>query len=1166
MKHLALRGLSLLAALCAVAHFALAQTSQLTGRITDASSAVVAGASVTAANTETGISRKTASNDEGYYTVASLPPGNYRITVQMDGFKPISQDGVTLVVDQVARIDFTLQVGDVTQVINIEGSAPILEKETSTLGTLVDNKRILELPLLGRNPYSLVNLIPGARAPQSFNALPVDMFTTQFVSINGARGNQNEFLLDGAPNTNPGNAGPTIFPSADSVQEFKVITNNYGAEYGRAAGGVFNVVTKSGTNEFHGSVYEFLRNDALNANEWFANRGRQKKPPFRFNQFGFTFGGPVTVPKLYSGQNRTFFFGNYEGVRQRQAVTFVSTVPTALQRAGDFSQTRNAAGNVITIYNPFTTQTVNGQIVRTAFPNNRIPDNLIDPVAKAMLQFLPLPNTAGNPNTGANNFTLASSQKIDKDLYTVKIDHNLSDRQRISGRYTRDNTPWTRPVVFGNVASPSFGAQVFGRRGFVFDDTYTFSNSLLGSFKYSFNRLTNTRLPLSDGYDLTSLGFPASFANALQFPSIPAISITGFSSSSSVPNVGTAATLGGSDYIRFGLDTHAFVGNLTKTAGRHTLKFGGEYRLMRNNQTQRGDTAINFNFNAGFTQGPNPAAASATAGFPFASFLLGTPASGATIFIPSVAIQSHYYGLFVQDDFKLTPKLTLNLGLRYDYESPRTERYDQLANFDFASAPPLTAAGLNLRGGLSYVGVGGNGRGQWDADRNNVAPRVGFAWSVFDKTVVRGGFGIFFAPNFAGTGTGLTPFGLAGFAATTTFVGSLDGVTPANLLRNPYPQGLRQPSGNRLGLGTLLGENIAFVDRDLATPYSEQWNLNVQQELPAGVALEVAYVGSRGVKLFGDRELNQLPDSALSLGNALREQVPNPFFGQIASGPLAARTVARAQLLRPFPQFLSVNQTNSTWGASTYHSLQVKGERRFARGFTLLASYSFSKLIDDVTGSFAGEAIGGTGFQNWNNLRAERSVSALDVPQRLVVSYIWELPLMKDQKGFLGKVLGGWQTEGILTFSDGNIIGISAANNQTFAQGGGQRPNWSGLSPKLDNPTIDKWFDTTTQADATRPCAPPAVFCQPAPYTFGNAPRTISSLRSHGVKNVDFSALKNTKISERVNTQFRAEFFNLFNTPRFGVPNTSFGSPTFGTVSSTINSARVVQFGLKVIF
>jgi hypothetical protein len=1163
MKHFRLHRICLVgAALLAFAVTALGQTAQVTGRISDATGAVVPGAQVSLTNQANGFKRDTVTNDEGYYTIPLVQPGNYELSVRKDGFRPVIQSGITLQVEQVARLDFKLDPGAVTEAVNVAADSSLLEKENSTLGTVVDNKRVTELPLLGRNPYSLVNLLPGARAPQSLNGLPVDMFTTQFVSINGARANQNEFMLDGATNTNPAWSGPTIFPGADSVQEFKVITNNYGAEYGRAAGGVFNVVTKSGTNQFHGSVYEFLRNDALNANEFFANRARQEKPPFRYNQFGFAIGGPISFPKKvfgplggYEGKNRTFFFTNYEGVRQRQAVTFAGNVPTALEREGDFSQTRNAAGQLITIYNPLTTRpnpAQPGTFIRDPFLNNKIPAGMIDPVAKSMLQFVPLPNT-----TGANNFTTPSSQRIDKDIFTVKIDHQISEKQRLSGRYSYDDSPWLRPVIYGNIGSPSNGPQIFGRKGVVLDDTYTFSPSLLGSFKYSFNRLINTRLPLSFGYDLTQLGFPASFASAVQFPSIPVINVAGLTNSSTIPNVGSGLLLGASDYIRFGLDTHTWAGSLTKSAGSHTFKWGGEFRLIRNNQTQRGDAANTFAFTSAFTQGPNPAVASAVAGNATASFMVGTPNTGQISLIPSVALQNTTWALFVQDDFKVTPKLTVNLGVRYDYEVPRIERYNQLANFDFNATPPLNAPGLNLKGGLAFVGVGGSERGQWNPDRNNLAPRIGFAWSAFEKTVVRGGVGIFFAPYVVGTGTGLVPFGLAGFAANTSFVSSLNGVTPINFLRNPYPQGLRLPTGNSLGAGTLLGENIAFVDRNIRMSYSEQWNLNVQRELPGSFLIEVAYVGSRGVKLNADRELNQLPDSALALGNALRDLVPNPFFGQITTGALSASTISRAQLLRPFPHFLSVVETNATWGASSYHALQVKGERRFANGFTLLASYSFSKLIDDVTGAFAGEAISGTLFQNFNNLRAERAISALDVPQRLVTSFIWELPFGPGKKyltkGFASKLLGGWQADGILTLSDGNILGITAQNNQTFSQGGNQRPNWSGVDPTLSDPTIDKWFDTS-------------VFSQPPQFTFGTAPRTISGLHSDGVRNLDFSVIKNTKIGERINTQFRTEFFNAFNTPRFGVPNTTFGNNNFGVVNNTINSSRVIQVALKVLF
>jgi hypothetical protein len=598
-------------------------------------------------------------------------------------------------------------------------------------------------------------------------------------------------------------------------------------------------------------------------------------------------------------------------------------------------------------------------------------------------------------------------------------------------------------------------------------------------------------------------------------------------------------------------------GNLTKNAGSHTLKFGADIRVIRNNEIQS-DTSTTFSFGPAFTQGPNPAAASAAAGNGMATFLLGVGPDGAggSQIIPAVALQNVYWAGFVQDDWKVGRKFTLNLGLRWDYESPRTDRFNELANYDFHAASPLTAPGLNLAGGLTFVGVNGNPRGQWNRDLNNFAPRVGFAYQATGKSVVRGGFGVFYAPNFAGTGSGPGPFGLSGFQSTTNFVGSLDGLTPYRYLRDPFPDGIARPPGSSQGLATLLGQAVTFVDRGNVTPYGMNWNLTIQHELPGNLLVEAAYVGSRGVKLQNSRVFNQLPDADLALGDALRAQVPNPFFGKITTGALAAATVSRAQLLLPYPQFLGVNAAMSTFGNSSYHSGQAKLERRFSKGLGLLATYTFSKLLDDSTGAWAGENVSGAGFQDWNNLRAEKSVSALDTTHRMSVGGVWELPVGKGKpvafSGVAAALAGGWQLNAIWTVSSGNVLGMTATNT-TFSQGGGQRPNWNGQDPSLGTRNIYNWFNVSD-------------FSQPAPYQFGNAPRTIPGLRSDGFDNVDFSAVKNNRIKERVNLQVRVEWFNFTNHPRFDVPGTALGTPGFGVVTGQANRPRTLQIALKMIF
>ncbi|MBX5496923.1 MAG: TonB-dependent receptor, partial [Bryobacteraceae bacterium] len=666
---------------------AFGQTASVTGRVTDASGAVVPGVKIEARNDATGVASSTESNDSGYYNLPQLLPGTYTITAEKSGFNTLRQTGLTLAVNQVARVDLTLQVGSVSESVEVAAEAVLLESESSTLGQLVQGAQVSNLPLLGRNPYALAGLVPGVRISAGANDLPVDQISTASASINGARGNQNEYLLDGAPNTAPAQNQPVVFANVDSVQEFKVETNAFSAEYGRAAGGVFNVVTKSGTNDLHFTLYEFLRNDKLNANDFFANRGNKPKAPFRFNQFGGTVGGPVVLPNLYDGRNRTFFFASTELVRFVQGVTFTGTVPRPEELAGDFSNTRNANNQLITIYDPLTTapNPSGTGFIRQPFPGNRIPVDRMDPVARNIARYWPAPTSAGSGFTGVNNFSRTDSNRIEKNTWSARLDHSFNDNNRIFGRFSYDDSPWNRAPAYGKefIASPSAGPQVFTRYNTVIEDTHVFSPTTLGTFRVSWARLANTRRPFSDGFDITTLGFPARLKSEIGDPAaFPAILVNGLSVTGSVPNVVVGGSLGATDVISFGMDTFTGQAAITKTLTRHTLKAGFETRILRFNTRQTNDQAIQFSFGPTFTQGPNPTASSATAGYGLATFLLGI-AGGSITPSPALALQNTYYALYLQDDWKVTPRLTLNLGLRWDVEPARTERFNQLTNFDF---------------------------------------------------------------------------------------------------------------------------------------------------------------------------------------------------------------------------------------------------------------------------------------------------------------------------------------------------------------------------------------------------------------------------------------------------------------------------------------------------
>ena len=1142
-----------LLALASFATLVFAQTASLTGRVTDPSGAIIPDAQVIARAVATNVSSRAATTSEGYYTLPALAPGEYELNVTKQGFAAVRQTGLTLAVSQVARLDIQLRVGGVTDTIEVQAQAALLESESATMGQVIGNRQVTELPLLGRNSYALAMLVPGVRPSAGVNNLVIDQISTVAYSINGGRANGNEFLLDGAPNSASSQNQPVVNPNPDMVQEFKVETNSFAAEYGRSTGGVFNVVTRSGTNQLHFSAYEFFRNDKLNANDWFANRSGTQRAPFRFNQFGGTLGGPVVIPKLYDGRNRTFFFFNSETVRFIQGQTFTATLPDPRQLTGDFSAARLADGRTVSIFDPSSvTPNPAGGFLRAPFPGNVIPGDRIDPVARNVGKLFPSPTVAGAP-LGAINYTRTAGNVVPKDSYSLRGDHNISASNRLFVRYSYDNTPYNRAPAYGealrNIA-PTAGPQVFRRWNSVVEDTHIFSPTMLATFRYSATRLINFRRPYSDNFNIESLGLPAYMRSGMVDPiSLPAMNLTGYSVTGSVPNIIVGGIIGATDLINFGHTLQTFQASANKNLSGHTLKFGAEYRVIQFNNLQVGDQNTNFSFSPQWTQGPNPNASSAVAGLSLASFLLGIPGGGVSP-VPALALTNKYSAFYFQDAWKATSRLTINWGIRYEYESPRTDRFNQLTNFDFNAASPLTAEGIAPRGGLTFVNTGGLPRSNARPDRNNLGPRLGIAYKLTQKTVIRAGAGLFYA-GLTGLGGGAAAYGTSGFQAGTSIVTSLDGITPVVKWNDPYPTGFNRPTGATQGLGTLLGQAIQFNDRGNVAPKTAQWNFSIQRELPGNMLVELGYAGNRGWAMAEARQWNQLPTPALAQGDQLRQLVPNPFFGRIAVGALAQRTVTRAQLLRPFPQFDAVTSQNASWASSGYHALEAKFEKRYVSGLTLIASYTYSKNMDYGIGPFAGETLGASAFQNWDNLAAEYGSSTLDQTNRYILNSVYELPWFRNQASAVGKVLGGWQVGGIWMGFSGGPLGVTSAVNNTFSQGGGQRPNWSGESPCVANPAPLRWLNSS-------------VFTAPATYNFGNAPRTFNGCRSDGTAQVDLTLTKNTRFRERFNVQFRTEMFNISNSARFAPPNQAFGNPQFGTVTAQGNSPRIIQFGLKL--
>lgn len=1138
----------------------LAQTGGITGTVRDATGAVVPKAKVTVVNQDTNSTQTQTTGDAGNYVFTRIQPGKYRLETQAPGFKKFVQPDIIVNVQQEISIDPALEVGQASETVEVKAETPLLQPNTSSLGQVVSNQQVTELPLSGRNTLGLIGLTAGAQPMGAFGGIPArtNAYNQGFFSTSGSQVVTNETLIDGVPaNTALYNA-PAYVPVVDAVQEFKVQTNSFSAEFGRTGGGVVNIVTKSGTNELHGTLYDFFRNTHLNSNNWFNNVNGTPRPGEHTNQFGGAAGGPVILPGIYDGRNKTFWFFNYEGLRDRHALTQVFTIPTQAQIRGDFSQTFTSSRQLVQVYDPLSTRpnpNAPGQYIRTPFTGNVIPANQLNPVAVKAAALYPAPNAVGNPITGANNFFGSANVPNTQDQLSARVDHTFNERNRLFGRFAYSDNARGAYDFFHNGAgwvNPGGGGVplIYNARNAAFDYSRMLSPTLVFEFRYGFVRQFVNKLPAGYGIDLTTLNFPPSLGAQLPVDALPSFQPSGY----------RALAPETQDLIRRGDTTHSWAGNFSKVLSKQTLSFGIDYRFIPIGELQPNAPQPAFNFTAGFTQA-NPLSASATSGNSIASFLLGYPSSGSVDNTPGISISYRYLGGYIQDDYRVTPKLTLNFGLRYELETGRNERYNRLSWFDPGSPNPIgPRIGLpNLTGALQFAGVSGNSSRQKETNLNNWGPRFGFGYSLTPHTVLRGGYGLFYLPA-TGDDQG-TNLGASGFFTTTTFVSSLNGgITPAGNLSNPFPNGIAQAPGSSQGALSQLGQDLVSVYHRDRSAYAQEWNFDIQRQLWGNFLIDAAYAGNKGTALPVDIQANQLPDQYLSLGPALLQQVPNPLFGIVATGPLASATVARQQLLRPFPQFNSVNIRAVREGNSIYHALQLKAERRFSHGLSLLAAYTLSKAITNA-GSRLSIGFANPSIQDSNNLRAERALANFDVPQRFVLSFNCALPfgpdkpLLSNMGPMLGKLIGGWQLNGVTTMQKGAPLGLTTSVNQTNSLGGGSRPNNNGKSAALSGAIenrLNQYFDTT-------------VFSQPPAFTLGNTSRTLPDVRSPGFINFDFSIMKNTRFAERYNLQLRGEFFNGFNNVNFGSPGTTFGTNTFGVISSA-SDARVIQLAMKFLF
>ncbi|HET7221022.1 MAG TPA: TonB-dependent receptor [Vicinamibacterales bacterium] len=1142
----------------------------ITGTVRDSSGAVIPGASVTIANVAMATDVTVVTNEVGLFQAPYLLPGTYRVTAELSGFTKATREVELRIADRL-EVDLSLATGTTVETVNVTADTPLLETTNASLGNVVDSRRIAQLPTPHGDPYALIGLAAGvtytgsARLDRPFEPTHIVGY-----SMDGTRGNRSDLTIDGVPSTATANAGEVIasyVPPADIVQEFKVQTATFDAASGNTEGGVTNLMIKSGTNALHGTAYIAKTPKSLFANDFFANSNNIPLSDFDYNRYGGMAGGPIVVPG-YNGRGKTFFMYGFEGIHEsRPRNNGTPTVPTERMRNGDFSELL-ALGPQYQIYNPFTRRAVgNGRFQQDPFPGNLIPQNLINPVARAALEYFAHPLTAGNPD-GTGNFQQPSlPEDITYANNTIRIDHNLTDKQRMYGRVSWYDRNSNYNNYFNNLATGEWFK--FISRQVALDHVYVLNASTVMNLRYGYNwfvRGTDSN-PANHDFDLTSLGFPASYANAIPdgIRRFPRFDITGYQ--------GTG--IGGEERPN---ETHSFIATINKNIGAHAFRTGIELRQYRetseffaNNQTGQ------FNFDSTWTRGPldNSTAAPGSLGQSFASFLLGLPSSGSVTRAASYDEKSQNWGVYLQDDWRVNARLTINLGLRYEYETPLSEVDNRsVRGFDAAAVQAIEAAAraryalnptpevpvsqFNVRGGLTFAGVDGQPTGLYETPKNNVMPRVGLTFKLNDRTIARGGYGMFY--GFLGQRRGDVI--QSGFSANTNLITSLDnGLTFAATLSNPFPNGIQEPLGSSLGIATFLGQGITFFDPNPKSPRTQRWQIGIQRELPGRWTAEASYVGNYGSQLQTSRNLNATPNQYLSTSpvrdqeriSYLSQNVPNPFFGLMpttAASALQGQNIARERLLRPYPQFDSVNTTTNE-GESWYHALQVNVQRRFAGGYTLASSYTYSKFTEAV------EFLNAADPEPWKGL------SAVDVPHRFTLNGIYELPFGRGRRigsgtnAFISAVISGWQFSGIYTYQSGFPL---AWGNIIFTG------NLDDIALPASERTVARWFNVDAGFNK--------VSAQQLGSNVRTFPLRLENVRSDTVSNVDLSLIKNTSIAGKT-LELRLDALNALNHPLLPRGNgtttgviTTPTSANFGaTVSSTQeNYARRVQVSVKFLF
>jgi len=1140
----------------AVASFAQTERGTITGTVTDSTKAIVPGANVSIRNVATHVVTRTTTNQDGLYFLPNIPPGTYDLTVEKAGFGTAQVQNIPLTTGLTATQDVVLQVGAVQQTVQVSAAAVQIEAQTSDMNSVVTTRPIAELPILGRDPLSFAALAPGVipTQGQQSNAGIIGRVTT--AQIGGGWAQQNGVLIDGAESRGTTESGNAYSVPIEAVSEFKLETASFNAEYGRVAGGVAILTTKSGTDQLHATAWEFLRNNNLNANSWQNNRNGIPIALFQRNVFGANVGGPVVIPHLYHGKDKTFFFFNYEGSRQGAPDQVFDTVPTNAQRAGDFSQTFDRTGRLDVIYNPATTRpdpANSGKYIRDPYPGNMIPASQINNISANVVKFYPLPNRAGQTAQQVNNFLQTGKSVANSDNYLARIDHYISEKERLFGR-----VGYSPSKNFSTINSLAFAERSISSNpgtNALIGLTSTFTPNILGEFRLSYNRLQFNTFPQSQNFDLSSLGFGPNFTNYVTYQQFPAISVQTYNAGSGLTVTGASPNdfgmLGGPTRTLNPQDNWQLQYQINWIKTRHNIKFGTDLQLIRLNAYNSQYSAGQFNFDRTYTQGPDPSSNTLNGGNGLASLLLGVPVAGTITITNPLFLYQKYYALFVQDDYRITNTLTLNLGVRWEYLTPYAEKFGQVGYFDFDGTEPTTGQ----KGVFRQIKPGGY---QEKPRYWNFSPRVGLAWQVLPKTVIRAAGGIFYT-TFVGVNAAATDFGNGGFISNFLFLGPPNPIpnTPpvGGSWNNPFAGGIQVPSHST----DFVGQAVRGDNYNRPRPYLSDWSFSIQRELTPTLLAEVGYVGSAMTHMFWNRQNNENNPLLLSLGSQLNQPVANPFFGQITTGALSTATVPLKQLLRPYPQYQDVLIFRDAYGHSNYESLTARIQKQYSHGLMVQMAYTLSKTIANTAQSNTWVVGPSNALYDPNY---NRGIEANDVPQRLVLSYLYDIPMGPGKAifnhGIAGAVFGGWEMSGISVFQSGRpilITGPDQTNLYNFSYTNGRANRLH--SPVLASGQNDNhWFDTTAFAPAP-------------PYTVPNDSLSQPNLRGPRRVNTDFSLIKNTRFGAeaRYNVQFRAEFYNIFNHPALLNPISEVSNAQFGTiVSSAPGSERNIQFGVRLLF